>query len=109
MKKLLSILFVSSFLFSGCEGYEYEVWSTVTGAVTDCLTGAPLAAVSVVLIPGSNTLQTGADGQFEFTNLEEGQYTISVQKNGYLANRKTISVISGEITKVAIQMTPIEY
>lgn len=109
MKKLLSILFASSFLFSGCKGYEYEIWSTITGAVTDGLTGAPLPAVSVMLMPGSHTLQTGADGQFEFTNLEEGQYTISVQKNGYYANRKTVRAISGEITKAAIQMTPIEY
>lgn len=109
MKKLLSILLATSSLFPGCGSYEYDIWSTVRGTATDYCTGDPLQAVSVMLMPGAYTLQTGADGRFEFTDLEEGQYTLSLQKNGYMSNRKTITAISGEITETTIQLTPIEY
>ncbi|MBO5819159.1 MAG: carboxypeptidase regulatory-like domain-containing protein, partial [Bacteroidales bacterium] len=43
---------------------------------------------------------TGSDGLFEFNDLDAIQYTVSVQANGYATDRKTITVIAGELQRV---------
>lgn len=87
---------------------DYEVYATLRGTVTDYATGAPLANASVVLSPSGLTQQTGEDGSFLFEELDAEQYTVTVQKNGYQANRKTITAVSGEEMEINIQLTVIE-
>ena len=45
-----------------------------------------------------NTVITGSDGRFLFTDLDprEGGYTIQVTKEGYEYNRKRIEVTAGK-------------
>ena len=100
---LVSLLFLNS-----CKNdYTLDVYGTISGQVTDFATGNPLASAQVTLVPGSNTVQTTADGVFFFSGLDEGQYTVSVQKEGYQSNRKNVNVLSGESTSVVITLTEI--
>ena len=75
--------------------------------VTDYVTGNPLENASVTIVPGANSAITTSDGKFEFTNLDEGQYTISAQKSGYQSNRKNVTVVSGESVNASITLTEI--
>ncbi|MCH5327887.1 MAG: carboxypeptidase regulatory-like domain-containing protein [Coprobacter sp.] len=95
------------FSFSGCSGDDYEIFCTIHGTVTDYQTGAPIEKASVVLSPSGITLYTNAQGEYRFEELEAQQYTVTVQKAGYMANRKNIEAISGESTQVDIQLVPI--
>ena len=47
---------------------------------------------------------TGADGRFEFAEVDAVQYTITVMKAGYSTNRKLVNAIAGETTDVTITM-----
>lgn len=111
MKAKLSLclgLFVSILFLSSCSDKEaVDIYGTINGKVTDTSTGEPLNAAVVTLVPGSATIQTTTDGTFSFSGLEEGQYTVSVQKDGYQANRKNVTVISGEETNIVITLTTI--
>lgn len=108
MKKGLLFLGLSVVLFAGCgSSYQYNIFGSISGVITDAADGNPLENVSVTLIPGANSVLTGSDGRYEFTNLEEGQYTISAQKNGYQANRKNITVVSGESMNASITLAKI--
>lgn len=111
MKKrinLLSSILLSTLLLCSCGNDEtIDIFGSITGQVTDYTTGEPLTNAQVTLVPGANTVQTSNDGNFSFTNLDEGKYTVSVQKDGYQADRKDVIVISGEETKTVISLKTI--
>ena len=88
----------------GCEPVTYDVFATVCGTVVDSETMEPIEGVSVVLSPSAKNQVTGADGRFEFAELDAVQYTITVQKAGYSTNRKLVNAIAGETTGTTITM-----
>ena len=91
-----------------CGGKDViDIYGSISGKVTDVSSGEPLIAAQVTLIPGANTIQTSENGEFSFSGLNEGQYTISVQKDGYQANRKNVTVISGEKTEIIVTLAVI--
>ena len=95
MKKILfavclSILFIVG---SSCSSTEHEFYSTLYGTVTDNITGNPVNAATIILSPGGKTTISGSDGKYEFTDLDVMQYTVTVQKDGYLTNRKTVNAV----------------
>lgn len=88
----------------GCEPVTYDVFATVCGTVVDSETMEPIEGVSVQLSPSSKNMVTGANGRFEFAELDAVQYTITVQKAGYSTNRKLVNAIAGETADVTITM-----
>lgn len=108
MKKIILTLSCTLLivLFGSCGGgTQYEYFGTLYGTVSDHETGESVANASVVLSPGGKTKTTGADGIFEFKDLEPQQYTITVQKSGYKTNRKTVTAIVGEKIEANIPLT----
>lgn len=83
-------------LFVSCEPTTYDTFGTICGKVTDVITSNPIPQAYVVLSPGGKTFNTSNNGYFEFPELEPKQYTVTVQKNGYKTNRKSITVVVGE-------------
>jgi len=57
--------------------------SSVAGQVLDGTTQLPVAGAQVVLNNGT-PLASNVDGEFDFTGLDAGAYTLSVSKEGYL-------------------------
>lgn len=96
IKTLIGAIILAAGIFAGCEEPEYEFYSTITGTVCDFSTGEALQNASVVLSPSNMTVMTTGDGSFIFENLDAGQYSITVQKEGYYVDRKTVTAISGE-------------
>lgn len=94
-----------AFVFAACSQTEYSVFSTLHGVVSDYETGNPVSGVNVVLSPSGATKITGSDGYFEFQELTPQQYTVTVQKEGYTTNRKSITAVSGENVEVNIPIT----
>jgi hypothetical protein len=52
------------------------------GVVVDSITGNPLSGVRVTLLPQRETI-TNINGEFEFTGLKEGNYTVRFALDGY--------------------------
>ena len=105
MKRLTFCAILLALLaMAGCEPVTYEVFATVSGTVVDATTMEPIEGVSVQLSPSSKNMVTGADGRFEFAEVDAVQYTITVQKSGYSTNRKLVNAIAGETTDVSITM-----
>lgn len=104
--RIIAGFFLPVMLLSSCAGdYVLDIYGTISGKVTDYSTGEPLQAAVVTLVQTSSTVQTDADGTFSFTGLEEGNYTVSVQKDGYMPDRKNeVTVISGETTSIVVSL-----
>ena len=107
MKNILKLAVAVALLYGcvACEPTEYENYGTIYGIVSDVETAETLPNAAVVLSPGGTSQMTGNDGRFEFTELEIRQYTITVQKDGYSTNRKTVNAIVGESAEANIPMS----
>lgn len=102
------LLVVTAVTISSCSNSnDYEIFGSIHGCITDQMNGEPLENASILLSPSGITKQTDATGFFKFENLDAQQYTITVQKQGYQPNRKTITVVAGEDMQVDIQLIAI--
>lgn len=106
MKKIYLLGIVAILLsLTSCAKEEYDVFSSLYGVVSDTKTGELIPNATVVLSPGGETKITGSDGQFIFNEIDPQQYTITVQKEGYQTNRKSVTAIIGETIEINIPLT----
>ncbi len=94
-------------LLCGCakDDKDVEKPGGIYGVITDKATGEPIQAAGVQLNPLGTKTVTGNEGQYEFTELKAGEYTLQVTKTGYteLLNHK-ITVVSGKTNKGDVQI-----
>jgi large repetitive protein len=84
---------------------------SITGIVTDSITGKPVAGVTVTVknssgtVVGANT--TGFDGSYTISGLSAGSYSETLSANNYqTANQSNITVSTGEPTAMKNTITP---
>ena len=107
MKKLLyffiGILLVCG-IYQACTP-DVELPGSIYGVVADKATGEPIKSAGVELSPGGLKTITGSEGQFEFTELDPGKYTLLITKTGYLDGvSSTIEVKAGQQAKGDVQI-----
>lgn len=107
MKRLLLLALCSATLFSCSQNEAPSIFCNIYGIVSDASSGEPIRNASVTLSPTNLTTVTGADGHFEFTDLDEGQYKIQCSATGYHTNSRQISVHAGGTATCDIALTPI--
>lgn len=83
---------------------DYEVFGSISGMVIDIDTQNPIPHALVTLSPSGINTYTGNEGNFEFIDLDAHQYSITVQKNGYITNRKTVTIVPGGNRDICITM-----
>ena len=99
---LLGLLLVCS-IYQACAPEELP--GSIYGTVVDKATGEPIKSAGVELSPVGLKTVTGSEGQFEFTELDPGKYTLLVTKTGYMAGvSHTIEVKPGQQAKGDLQI-----
>lgn len=87
MKAINYILLLIGVTFSllSCEREKENVsqLGAIYGVITDFATGEPIHSANVQLRPTGETTLTGSDGRYEFLNIEDGNYSITVSKAEY--------------------------
>ena len=84
---------------------EQELPGSIYGTVTDKATGEPINAAGVELYPTGSKTVTGSEGQFEFAELESGDYRLAISKTGYIELTDIkVAVKAGIQTKSDIQI-----
>ena len=82
-----------------------ELPGSIYGTVVDKATGEPIKAAGVELSPNGLKTVTGSEGQFEFTELDPGKYTLIITKTGYVDGVSgTIEVKPGQQAKGDVQI-----
>lgn len=109
MKRILSLLLVSMTLIvfnQSCKKPVEEQKGAINGYVTDKATGDYVENATVLLKPVNKTATTKSDGYFEFLELELGDYSLSVSKDGYrdYEDNQTISVKGSDAISRDIEM-----
>ena len=102
MQKVKDILFsaavvlgVAAGLCSCNDDLGQELTGSIIGTVADATTGEPVPTVNVSLEPGGESALTGSDGNYMFTDLKAGSYTLTLTKEGYTPASKTLEVTAG--------------
>ena len=106
MRKLFYFL-VSIVLLLGLQlsCTQEELPGGIYGTVVDKATGEPIKSAGVELSPGGLKTVTGSEGQFEFTELAPGNYTLIITKAGYSDFASSIiEVKSAQTTKTDVQI-----
>lgn len=101
----LLFYFLITVMSVSCSNTEYDVFASVHGCILDNQTGVPIPNATIQLSPGSITKTSGNDGYFGFSELTPGQYTITVQKDGYSTNRKSFDAVTGTDVEMNITLT----
>src|SRR5215469_136182 len=69
---------------------------TLSGSVRG--NGAPLTGAAVRVLEIDRLTTTGMDGEFKFTDVPAGTYTVVATIDGYAAPRKEVQVPRGAVT-----------
>lgn len=110
MKKLrILALSLILFPFASCNPIEYDMFGTIEGKVLDIDDNKAIENVYVTLSPSNKNTMTDSNGKFTFSELDTKQYSITVQKNDYETNVKTVNVIASETSSVIITMKKKEF
>lgn len=104
MKKVFLFIIALTALTTSCEPVVYDTFCTISGTVIDLETGDPIQQATVTLSPTGYNTYTGDDGHFEFIELDARQYTVTVQKTGYVTNRKTVTTVAGGVVDVSLTL-----
>ena len=107
--KLAALLLLSCAMF-GCIKLDLPEMGKngmIYGMVTDYVTGDPVANVNVRLNPDGETTLTGYDGTFQFNDVPEGNYYLSLSKHGYvdLEDDYEIIVTNGKSVRRDVQIS----
>jgi hypothetical protein len=123
-----SILFASVLLLSGCVGGESATPNDVqatdqappeasaatfddeTGAVQGTIIndeGLPVANVLVGVLETGLQTTTAQNGQYTFSNVLPGEYTVSAALLGFEAASKRVTVEAGAIAQANFQLVPV--
>ena len=83
-----------------------ETWFQVGGTVTHSVTSAPLADAQAVIVELGKEATSNANGQFSFSTLAAGSYTLRVSARGFATSTKTIVVPGPAPDAYDIQLSP---
>ena len=108
MRKLLLLALIAILGLSlalGCGGGRGE-GGTIIGKVNDTFHGGGVDGANISLTSDEVKLTTATDssGNFSFSGLSPGSYTIMVTKDGFFDNKVETKVEEGEETRIDIGM-----
>jgi carboxypeptidase family protein len=81
-------------------------WATIAGQVTDSQTRLPIAAATVSVSPGGQSVLTGANGNFSLS-VSPGTYTVTAKAPGYSSASQTVTVDGGQKTNVVFRLVSV--
>lgn len=110
MNRLLSLTLAAAafIVISSCSPEDIiDTTGNLIGVVCDSRNGQTLSGVSVTLSPTGVTYSTGSDGRYEFKDIQSQNYSVSVKKEGYREDKKTIFVPVAQDVNLDFQIDPL--
>ncbi|MFN0152447.1 MAG: choice-of-anchor B family protein [bacterium] len=87
--------------------YHSELSGTVSGTVTDFITGMPISAAQVA-VPAFFNARSTTNGAGNYTRiLPGGTHTVIATKTGYLPDTLSVDILDGQTTALNIQLIPL--
>jgi len=97
----------AAMLICSCTKDKENSSGSIYGTITDKATGEPMRSAGVELHQDNNLLTktvTGNEGNYEFQDLSDGQYTLKVTVHGYQDIEYSVLVASGKSARADMQL-----
>lgn len=107
MKKIITYFFLAASLcYYGCSEDRIEGTGEgkLTGTVVIKTTNEPVENVKITTTPASTTVFTNADGEFVINSIENDEYSVKAELDGYLTAFEAATVLVGETSNVVIEL-----
>ncbi len=78
----------------------------LSGSVIDAVKGTPIINAEISTSPSSTIIFTDSLGNYQFTNLTPGSYTVTITKNYYSEASATVNITAGTTTTADFALTP---
>lgn len=78
---------------------------SISGRITAQVNGQPLAGVSVQIAQLRRTVETDAEGRYEFSGLPDGRYTLITHKDGFSDQTRSVTVAGAAAANVDFVMS----
>lgn len=106
MKNRLILIITTILFLNSCENESVDkyIYGNLTGKVTDITTTLAVSAASITTSPGTSITSTNTEGEFSINNLQEGQYSIIIEKDGYVKNLSNIYIMPGKTTNIEVTL-----
>jgi 5-hydroxyisourate hydrolase-like protein (transthyretin family) len=81
---------------------------SLTGHISDVVTGAPMASATVALTGETMnvSIMTNTEGYYEILQMTPGTYTLKVNYPNYVENETSVVIVAGETIVVDMTLTP---
>ena len=79
---------------------------TVTGIVTNALTGQPLPGAVVQVESFGISATAGSNGRFTLADVPSGTRTLRTSASGFVTETRSVAVVAGSTVEQAIALTP---
>lgn len=89
-------------------GIDINPAPLLTGTVTNSMTSTPIPNVTVRVVEAEVSTFTGVDGNYTFSRIPEGTYTVQFTKYHYdTSTVEDVPIVTGELYTLDVQMDPI--
>ena len=98
-RRLLALIPLLALTFTAAVPAQAQT-GTLTGAITNAVTGQPIVGAVVSVEGTSLTARSGPGGRYSMVNVPSGEQNVTVTRIGYLTQRRQVTVVAGR-TEVA--------
>ena len=102
---IILILFIPLFT-TVCTKTKNETTGNIEGKIIDKINAQPIPAAEVKISGSNQTVFSGADGSYQFINLAPKEYQITVSKQNYVQETKSISVMADRTANLDFALSP---
>ncbi|KAA1246709.1 carboxypeptidase regulatory-like domain-containing protein [Aquimarina sp. RZ0] len=102
--KIISIVTITLATACSEDTVDLEGLGAVRGRVVAVDTNEPLENVKISTNPSTSTVFTNKDGFYEIENIPSGDYSLSAQREGLLAQFEGISIIADRELEIVFEM-----
>ncbi len=106
--RYIAIIISSVLLCVGCseDTIDAQGLGAIEGKVVAAGTNEPLANVKITTNPSSSTVFTDAEGVYRISDVSSGEYSLTAQKDGLLAQFESVTVVADGTVEVVVEMSP---
>ncbi|WP_405205467.1 carboxypeptidase regulatory-like domain-containing protein [Aquimarina sp. LLG6339-5] len=102
--KIITVFMVFAITSCSEDTIDLEGLGAVRGRVVAVGTNEPLENVKISTNPSSSTVFTDADGEYVIENIPSGDYSLSAQREGLLAQFEAISILADRELEIVFEM-----
>jgi len=104
MFRYVSYIVAGMIVLFGSVMIAFGQTGTISGRVTSQIDGAPLHGVTVQIVQLRRSVETGDTGEFTFTNVPPGRYTLVSHIEGFSDQTSAVTVAAGSSATINFSM-----